>query len=154
MQPPFGQKAKYRMKPISSVLNKRQGPTWSVQPNDSVYHALEILAEHEVGALMVMTGDQLVGIVSERDYTRKIALQGKNSKAETVASIMTANVATVTPQTDTRTCMTLMRERKIRHLPVMDGTKVLGMVSIRDLMDDIIEDSEQTINQLENYIKS
>lgn len=142
------------MKPISSVLKKRQGQLWQVNPTDSVYHALEILARHEVGALLVMSGDQLVGIVSERDYTRKIALQGKNSRQESVASIMTREVATVTPQTPTRACMSLMRERKIRHLPVVDGAKVLGMVSIRDLMDDIIEEDEQTISQLENYIKS
>lgn len=142
------------MKPISSVLKKRQGQLWQVSPTDSVYHALEILAEHEVGALLVMSGDRLVGIVSERDYTRKIALQGKNSREEAVASIMTREVATVSPQTPTRTCMALMHERKIRHLPVVDGAQVLGMVSIRDLMDDILEEDEQTIRQLEDYIKS
>ena len=142
------------MKPISSVLKKRQGQLWQVSPTDSVYHALEILAQHEVGALLVMSGHQLVGIVSERDYTRKIALQGKSSKDETVASIMTRDVVTVSPQTHTRACMAMMRERKIRHLPVVDGAQVLGMVSIRDLMDDILEEDEQTIRQLEDYIKS
>jgi CBS domain-containing protein len=95
-----------------------------------------------------------VGVVSERDYTRKVALQGKSSKETTVASIMTSQVQTVSSSTGTRACMALMREKKFRHLPIVDGDKVLGMISIRDIMDDIIDDNERTISDLESYIKS
>ena len=142
------------MKPVSELLKKRDGTLWHVRPEDSVFAALELLAQYEVGALMVMDGGRLVGVFSERDYTRKIALQGRNSKETKVAEIMTAQVLTVTPQTGTRACMALMSERKIRHLPVVDGAMVLGMISIRDIMDDIIESHEATIQQLETYIQS
>ena len=142
------------MKPVSELLKKRDGTLWHVRPEDSVFAALELLAQYEVGALMVMDGGRLVGVFSERDYTRKIALQGRNSKETKVAEIMTAQVLTVTPQTGTRACMALMSERKIRHLPVLEGAMVLGMISIRDIMDDIIESHEATIQQLETYIQS
>ena len=142
------------MKPVSQLLQKREGTLWHVRPDDSVFTALQLLAQYEVGALMVMDGGRLVGVVSERDYTRKIALQGRNSKETRVADIMTAQVLTVTPATGTRACMALMSEKKIRHLPVVDGTTVLGMISIRDIMDDIIADHEVTIAQLESYIRS
>lgn len=142
------------MKPVSELLNKRDGTLWHVRPEDSVYQALELLARYEVGALMVMDRGRLVGVFSERDYTRKIALQGRSSKDTRVAEIMTANVYTVGPKTGTRACMALMSEKKFRHLPVVDGDTVLGMISIRDIMDDIIADHEQTIAQLENYIQS
>jgi len=119
-----------------------------------VFEALQRLADYEVGALVVMDQGRLVGVVSERDYTRKVALQGKNSRETSVADIMSRNVVSVTPETGTRACMALMSQKKIRHLPVLDGPKVLGMISIRDLMDDIIADHEQTIAQLTNYISS
>jgi len=102
---------------------------------------------------MVMDKGRMVGILSERDYTRKIALLGKNSKETKVRDIMTTNVLIVSPQTRTRQCMAIMAEKKIRHLPVVDGSTVVGMVSIRDLMNDIIKDHEFTIAQLESYIK-
>jgi CBS domain-containing protein len=142
------------MKPVSELLKKRDGTLWHVRPDDSVFAALELLAQYEVGALMVMDAGRLVGVFSERDYTRKIALQGRSSRETQVAEIMTRNVFTVTPETRTRVCMSLMSEKKIRHLPVLDGTTVLGMISIRDIMDDIIADHEQTIAQLETYIQS
>ena len=142
------------MKPVSELLKNRSGTLWHVRPADSVYAALELLAGYEVGALMVMDGGRLVGVFSERDYTRKIALQGRNSRDTRVDEIMTRNVVTVTPRTDTRDCMALMSERKIRHLPVVDGSTVLGMISIRDILDDIIADHESTIAQLESYIQS
>jgi len=141
------------MKPVSELLKKRDGTLWHVRPEDSVYQALELLARYEVGALMVMDRGRLVGVFSERDYTRKIALQGRSSKDTRVAEIMTSNVYTVGPKTGTRACMALMSEKKFRHLPVVDGDTVLGMISIRDIMDDIIADHEQTIAQLENYIQ-
>jgi CBS domain-containing protein len=142
------------MKPVSELLKKRDGTLWHVRPDESVFSALQLLAQYEVGALMVMEGGKLVGVFSERDYTRKIALQGRNSKDTQVADIMTRQVLTVTPATGTRACMSLMSERKIRHLPVLDGDTVLGMISIRDIMDDIIDMHEATIAQLENYIQS
>jgi CBS domain-containing protein len=142
------------MKPVSLLLTAREGTLWHVRPDESVFAALELLARYEVGALMVMEGGRLVGVVSERDYTRKIALQGRNSKETLVADIMTRNVITVTPQTGTRICMALMSEKKIRHLPVVDGGTVVGMISIRDILDDIIADHETTIAQLESYIQS
>lgn len=142
------------MKPVSELLKTRDGTLWHVRPDESVFAALELLARYEVGALMVMEAGHLVGVLSERDYTRKVALQGRNSKETRVADIMTRNVITVSPSTRTRACMSLMSEKKIRHLPVVDGTTVLGMISIRDIMDDIIADHEVTIAQLENYIQS
>jgi CBS domain-containing protein len=142
------------MKPVSQLLQKRGTTLWHVRPGDTVFSALELLAKHEIGALVVMDGGQLVGIVSERDYTRKVALQGRNSKETPVSEIMTREVFTVTPAAGTHECMALMSERKFRHLPVVDNGTVLGMISIRDIMDDIIADHENTIAQLETYIQS
>jgi CBS domain-containing protein len=142
------------MKTVSELLKSRDGTLWHVRPDDSVYAALELLAEHDVGALVVMDGARLAGVVSERDYTRKVALQGRNSRTTTVAEIMTRQVYTVAPHTRTAVCMALLSEKKIRHLPVVDGSTVLGMISIRDIMDDIIADREETIAQLESYIHS
>ena len=142
------------MKPVSELLKQREGTLWHVRPHDSVFEALELLAHHEVGALVVMDGGRMVGVVSERDYTRKIALQGRNSKETRVEDIMTRKVFSVSPSTRTRACMALMSEKKIRHVPVVDGDTVLGMISIRDIMDDIIADHELTIAQLEHYIQS
>jgi CBS domain-containing protein len=142
------------MKPVSELLKKRDGTLWHLRPDETVYAALEALARHEVGAMMVMEGGRLVGVFSERDYTRKIALQGRNSKETLVRDIMTRDVLYVTPDTGTNRCMQLMSEKKIRHLPVLEGQTVIGMISIRDIMDDIIADQERTIADLENYIRS
>jgi signal-transduction protein with cAMP-binding, CBS, and nucleotidyltransferase domain len=142
------------MKPVSELLKKRGGTLWHVRPEDSVFTALQLLAQYEVGALVVMDSGRMVGLVSERDYTRKVALQGRNSKETRVDEIMTAQVISVSPRTGTRACMSLMSERKIRHLPVLEAGTVLGMISIRDIMDDIIETHEATIAQLETYIHS
>lgn len=142
------------MKPVSELLRQREGTIWHVRPDETVFDALQMLAQHEVGALMVMDGGRLVGIVSERDYTRKVALQGRSSKDTRVDEIMTRNVITVSPHSRTRQCMALMSDKRIRHLPVVEGSTVLGMISIRDLMDDIIAEHEVTIAQLESYIHS
>ena len=144
------------MKPVSELFNNRTGNSstlWSVSPDDTVFDAIKVLAERGVGALIVMQKGKLVGIVSERDYTRKIALHGKNSREVLVKEIMTADVLVVSPHTRTHECMAIMSENKIRHLPVLDGDTVIGMLSIRDLMDDIIAAHEFTISQLESYIK-
>jgi CBS domain-containing protein len=142
------------MKPVSQLLASRADTLWHVRPDETVFAALQLLADYEVGALMVMEGGRLVGVFSERDYTRKVALKGRNSKETLVRDIMTTQVRTVSPATGTRACMALMSEYKFRHLPVVDGGTVLGMISIRDIMDDIIADHETTIAQLENYIQS
>ena len=140
------------MKPVSELLKNRNSTVHQVSPSVSVFEALQLLAQYGVGALAVMENGKLVGVVSERDYTRKVALLGRNSKETTVADIMTRDVITVTPSTRANACMVLMSQKKIRHLPVLDGTEVVGLISIRDLMDDIIADQEQTISQLTNYI--
>jgi CBS domain-containing protein len=142
------------MKPVSELLKKHDGTLWHVSPQDSVFDALHTLARYEAGALMVMEQGRLVGVFSERDYTRKVALAGRNSRETMVADIMSSNIITVASGTGTRACMSLMSEHRIRHLPVVDGATVLGMISIRDLMDDIIADHEATIAQLETYINS
>jgi CBS domain-containing protein len=142
------------MRPIQELLNKHGGTIWSLHPQETVYDALKTLSEKDVGALMVMDEGVLVGVFSERDYTRKIALAGKASKDTRVEEIMTSTVMTVSPKTTTDACMALMSQKKIRHLPVVDGDTVLGMISIRDIMDDMIKDREETINQLQSYIAS
>lgn len=142
------------MKPVSELLKNRASTIFQVSPSVTVFEALRLLADYGVGALTVIDNGKLVGLVSERDYTRKVALQGKNSKETSVADIMTRDVITVTPGTLTGACMKLMSQKKIRHLPVQDGEKVLGMISIRDIMDDIIADQKQTISQLTSYISS
>lgn len=142
------------MKPVSELLKSQDRTLWHVRPDDSVFAALELLAQYEVGALMVMDAGRLVGVFSERDYTRKVALQGRNSRETKVADIMSRQVLSVTPRTVVREAMRLMSERKIRHLPVVDGATVLGMISIRDMLDDIIAEQDATIAQLESYIQT
>jgi CBS domain-containing protein len=140
------------MKPVSELLKQRDITLWHVRPEDTVFDALKVLAEHGVGALVVMDQGKLVGVISERDYTRKVALSGKSSKDTKVADIMTRDVLVVSPNTRTGECMALMSQKKIRHLPVVDGDTVIAMLSIRDIMDDIIAQHEFTISQLESYI--
>lgn len=142
------------MKPIIELLRKRDSTVYKVAPDVTVFDGLKLLSDYGVGAMVVLEGSKLVGVLSERDYTRKVALQGKNSRETPVSEIMTRDVITVGPQTRTRACMALMSQHKIRHLPVVDNGKVLGMISIRDIMDDIIADHEQTIAQLQTYITS
>ncbi|MEJ8824197.1 CBS domain-containing protein [Variovorax humicola] len=142
------------MKPVSELLKRRGPALFHIAPDTTVFDALHVLARHEVGALLVISEGKLVGVLSERDYTRKVALLGKNSKEMKVSEIMTANVITVTSKSNTVECMNLMSQKRIRHLPVIDGTTIIGMISIRDLMDDIIADHEQTIEQLTTYIQS
>ena len=140
------------MKIVSELLKKRDITFWLVRPDDTVFDALKLLSEHSVGALVVMDQGKLVGVISERDYTRKVALEGRSSKDTKVADIMTRDVLVVSPQTRTGECMALMSQKKIRHLPVVDGDTVIAMLSIRDILDDIIAEHEFTITQLESYI--
>jgi CBS domain-containing protein len=140
------------MKPVLELLKNRDSALFHVAPEVMVFDGLKLLASHGVGAMVVLEQGKLVGVFSERDYTRKVALQGKNSRETPIAEIMTRNVITVSSNARTNECMMLMSQNKIRHLPVMDGSKVLALLSIRDIMDDIIADHEQTISHLQTYI--
>lgn len=143
------------MKSAAELLASQATPLCTVAPSATVFDALHLLAKHQVGALAVIDPQgKLMGIVSERDYTRKVALQGKNSRDATVDEIMTREVLVVNSKTRARECMALMSSHKIRHLPVVDGETLLGVLSIRDLLDAIIAEQSNTIQQLESYIQS
>jgi CBS domain-containing protein len=141
------------MKNVTELLkSKPQRAMVAVRPDDTVLDAIKILAREDIGAAVVVSGDRLVGIFSERDYTRKVVLRGRHSETTKVEEIMTANVVCVSPRAKTRDCMALMSEKNIRHLPVVEEGRVVGMVSIRDIVTDIIADQDFTISQLEHYI--
>ena len=139
---------------ISAILNhKATSEIFSVRPDAMVFEAIELMAEKNVGALLVMNGEALVGIISERDYTRKVFLRGKSSKETRVDEIMSQNVCTTRPQDSIDECLRLMTERHIRHLPVVgDGGKVVGVISIGDLVKHVISCQSAAIAHLENYI--
>jgi CBS domain-containing protein len=141
------------MKTVSELLRMKPARTLiAVKPEDTVLDAIKVLASENIGAAVVMVGDRLAGILSERDYTRKVILNGRSSDSTRVEEIMTSNVLVVSPRSNTRECMALMTEKNIRHLPVVDQGRVVGMVSIRDIVSDIIADQDFTIEQLEHYI--
>ena len=127
---------------------------FSVAPEDPVLEAIRLMAEERVGALLVMKGDELVGIVSERDYARKVILLGRSSSSTPVWQIMSSPVVTVSPEHSVPDCMRLMTEKRIRHLPVTERGRVIGVISIGDLVKAVIEDQQHTIEQLESYIHS
>jgi CBS domain-containing protein len=135
-----------------SLLKSKGHEIWSVHPDASVYDALVMMADKEAGALLVMENDELVGVISERDYARKIILKGKASKDTLVREIMTANVICVNIRTPVNECMAIMTEKRIRHLPVFDGEQLVGVISIGDVVKDIISEQEFVIDQLEKYI--
>jgi CBS domain-containing protein len=139
---------------VQQLLDHKPKAIYSVAPSDPVLTAIKKMAEHHVGALLVMSGDKLVGIVSERDYARKVVLLGRSSEETRVEAIMTSRVVTVTPKQDAHDCMRLMTDMRIRHLPVVSGDRVLGVLSIGDLVRAVIEEQERTIADLESYIRS
>ena len=144
------------MKTLRQLLDSksRGRAVFSIGPNAMVYEALKLMAEKDVGALLVMEGGRVAGIISERDYARKVILHGKSSHDIPVREIMTSKVITVPPGQTVSECMALMTEKRIRHLPVTEGGQLIGLLSIGDLVKEVIADQEQTIRQLESYIHS
>ena len=144
------------MKTIQQLLEtKSKGRNvFSIAPDALVYDALKLMADKDVGALVVMEGGRLAGIISERDYARKVILHGKSSHDIHVREIMTSKLITVHPGQSVPECMALMTERRVRHLPVTEGERLIGLLSIGDLVKEVIADQEQTIKQLESYIHS
>lgn len=141
------------MPTVRDLLKKKEGkPIISVAADDTVFRALEVMAEHNIGAVLVCEGDRYVGIFSERDYARKIILQGRESRKTPVAEIMTRDMVTVHPNTTVEQCMELMTRYHIRHLPVVDEGHLVGLISIGDVVHSIISDQKTYIENLEEYI--
>lgn len=135
------------------IASKPNVSVLSIGPEQPVLDAVKMMAEHRIGALLVMQGEKIVGIVSERDYARKVVLMGRSSDATPVKDIMTADVMYVSPETTNMHCMALMTENRLRHLPVLDKGKLVGLISIGDLVKDIISEQQFVIEQLEHYIR-
>jgi CBS domain-containing protein len=140
---------------VNNILESkgaRKNTVFSVPPSTIVYNAIEVMAEKNIGALLICEDDKLIGIFSERDYARKLILKGKSSKDTTIGDLMTKDPFTVTPEASIEECMEIMTARRFRHLPVMEGNKVIGVISITDVVRSIIEEQKSTISHLESYI--
>ena len=137
---------------VSQFLEKKGHDVWWVAPETTVFDALQLMAKKKVGALLVLEEDSLVGVFSERDYARKVILKGKSSKDTPVRDIMSTKIVCVAPNQSTEECMSLMTEKRVRHLPVMDGENLIGIISIGDVVKAVIADREDVIEQLEHYI--
>ena len=142
------------MRTVRQMMNEKAHRLLSIQPEHTVYDALLQMAEHDVGALIVLRGEQLVGIFSERDYARKIILDGKTSKLTPISAVMTHDVICVDPDRTADECMALMTEKHVRHLPIIENKAVVGLISIWDVVREMISDQKHTIAQLEQYIMS
>ncbi|MGD9341424.1 MAG: CBS domain-containing protein [Chromatiales bacterium] len=140
------------MKTVYNLLKKKGSQIWAIGPDASIYEAVSMMAEKGIGALLVMEGEQLHGIISERDYARKVILAGKSSRQTPVREIMTTAVLCAKLEQSVEQCLALMTDKRIRHLPVADGGKVVGLVSIGDLVKEIIAEQQFIIEQLEHYI--
>ncbi|MFA6596711.1 MAG: CBS domain-containing protein [Ignavibacteriaceae bacterium] len=141
------------MKTVQQILSKKGNEIFSITPDSTMYDALKLMADKDVGALLVLADDKVLGIVSERDYARKIILKGKLSRETSVSEIMTAKVVSVTPTTHVDNCMEIMIEKHIRHLPVEENGKLVGLISIGDVVKAVIDEEEFVIEQLTSYIK-
>jgi CBS domain-containing protein len=137
---------------IGAILNHKSGEVFSISPDAMVFEAIEMMAKKNVGALLVMDQERLVGVISERDYTRKVFLRGKHSRETKVAEIMSTNLTVTHPREPVEKCLRLMTDKHIRHLPVMDGDKVIGVISIGDLVKHVISCQSAAIAHLESYI--
>lgn len=140
------------MKHVQDILKTKGSVVYSVEPNVMVYNAIEQMCDKNIGGLMIVENGKLVGIFTERDYARKLILKGKSSKDTPIRDLMTPNPFTVTPQSSIEDCMKLMAGKHIRHLPVEENGKLIGMISIGDVVKHIIEDQKSTIAHLEQYI--
>lgn len=140
------------MATVRDMIRRKGGEVFGISPDATVYDALQLMATHNVGALLVLKGHEMVGIVSERDCVRKVELKGKSVKDTRISDIMTANVITVECDQTVEECESLMMEKSIRHLPVYDGGKLLGLLSVRDVMREMIELQKMMLSQLERYI--
>jgi CBS domain-containing protein len=138
--------------PISSILFRKNSQVWSIAPEAKVFDAIKFMAEKNIGALPVMSGGELLGIFTERDYTRKIALAGKSSRDTAVFEVISERCITVAPHDSVEDCMRLMTENRVRHLPVLEGNKLIGIISIGDLVNWIISVQNFAIEQMEQYI--
>ena len=140
------------MTTVRQILQEKGSKLWTIRPDLTVFEALKIMADNNIGALLVLVDNKLVGIFTERDYARKVILQGKSSKETTVNEIMISEVVYVRPDQSVEECMALMTDKRCRHLPVLDQGELIGIISIGDVVKTIISDQEFTIQQLENYI--
>ncbi|MEK9867371.1 MAG: CBS domain-containing protein [Betaproteobacteria bacterium] len=142
------------MKTVRELVEGKEQRLLSVAPDDSVYAALKKMAQHDIGALVVVSGDKLVGVFSERDYARRVILEGKSSRDTQVSEIMTRQVICVSPERTADQCMAVMTQKRVRHLPVIENKQVVAVISIGDVVREMISDQQHTIEQLEQYIMS
>lgn len=140
------------MNTVNQLLSTKGTEVWSIRPDETVYSAIHLMAEKKIGALLVMEADKLVGIISERDYARQVILKGRASDNTRVSEIMTTRVVYAPPQQTIEQCLSLMTEKRIRHLPIMENGSVIGVISMGDLVKAIIAEQKLTIEQLEQYI--
>jgi CBS domain-containing protein len=141
------------MKTVGDVINKKGSQVWSVTPSTTVYDVLELMAEKEIGAVVVLDGGQPIGIFSERDYARQVVLKGRTSKDTPVREVMASRIVFVRPEQSIEDCMALMTDKHVRHLPVLQQGTLAGMLSIGDVVKEMISEKEFIIEQLANYIQ-
>jgi len=140
------------MQTVADILNAKGNSVWTISPDTTVFDALKTMADKNVGALVVLAGEEVVGLVSERDYARKVILHGKSSREISVSEIMSTNIHSVRPDQNIEDCMEEMTDKRVRHLPVLDKNRLAGLISIGDVVKAIIDNQDATIKHLENYI--
>lgn len=137
---------------VRQLLDRKPSGVYSIRPDASVLEALELMAREDVSSVLVTEGEEVKGIFTERDYARKVILRGRNSRDTVIRELMSSQIITITPEQNIGDCMSIMTERRVRHLPVMEGGKIIGIISIGDVVKSIISDQEATIQQLAGYI--